>query len=52
MNFKIKDISAGDGYVLAVDESDNLWAWGANNYGQLGNNSATSKVPIKVEFNI
>jgi alpha-tubulin suppressor-like RCC1 family protein len=37
----------GDGYAVGSDGS--VWAWGANNYGQLGNGTTTpSTVPIKV----
>lgn len=33
---KYKEISAGKNYALAIDEDNNLWAWGSNLYKQLG----------------
>ncbi|MCU6708872.1 S-layer homology domain-containing protein [Paenibacillus sp. J5C_2022] len=45
----IADISAGDTHVLALDEHGDLWAWGNNNGGKLGNGSTvSSNVPIQV----
>ena len=42
-------VSAGENYSLALCSDGTVAAWGANNYGQLGNNSTTmSKVPIAV----
>lgn len=35
-NVKFKYISAGDEHVLALDENNNLWVWGRNSSGQLG----------------
>ena len=34
----IDDISAGYTHSLALDVNQNVWAWGDNSYGQLGNN--------------
>jgi alpha-tubulin suppressor-like RCC1 family protein len=34
MNFK--SISVGDNHSMAIDENDNLWTWGNNTFGQLG----------------
>jgi hypothetical protein len=46
---KFDQISAGQRHALALDESGNMWAWGNNETGQLGNNSTNdSSVPIKV----
>ena len=43
----ITDIAAGTDHNLALDSNGNLWAWGNNNYGQLGDgtkiNSYTPK---------
>ena len=36
----IKEIAVGYDHVLALDESGNVYAWGANSYGQLGVNGA------------
>ncbi|MCK5161779.1 MAG: hypothetical protein KAQ99_09425, partial [Candidatus Aureabacteria bacterium] len=32
----IAAIAAGDGHSLALDSDENVWAWGYNEYGQLG----------------
>ena len=32
----IVDIACGSYATYAVDEEGNVWAWGLNNYGQLG----------------
>ena len=34
---KFKEISAGYYHSMAVDEKGDLWTWGYNNNGQLGN---------------
>lgn len=48
--FKKVEASTGEGYTLAIDETGNLYTWGANTYGQLGNGSFESKkVPTKIE---
>ena len=42
-------VSAGLHYSLAVGSDGNAWAWGYNQYGQLGNNShSNSSVPARV----
>ncbi|WP_167569103.1 RCC1 domain-containing protein [Brevibacillus migulae] len=47
---KFKAVSAGYNHTLAVDEKGNIWAWGSNEYGQLGNGgTADSNVPTKIE---
>lgn len=33
---KGRQVSAGRGHSVAVDEDRNVWAWGQNSYGQLG----------------
>ncbi|MBQ9985819.1 MAG: hypothetical protein IJP38_05880 [Oscillospiraceae bacterium] len=46
----IIDIAAGGGSALALKNDGTVWAWGANQYGQLGNNSTTDSVsPVQVE---
>ncbi len=35
-------VSAGSNFALAIDSSGNLWAWGDNTYGQLGNGTTSS----------
>ena len=32
----IKDIKAGQYYILALDNDNSLWGWGDNKYGQIG----------------
>jgi alpha-tubulin suppressor-like RCC1 family protein len=32
----IRQVSAGTSYTLALDEDGHVWAWGSNDYGQLG----------------
>jgi len=45
--------SAGEFYSLAIDENNNLWAWGRNNRGQLGDNSTTLRnKPVKIRHDI
>ena len=47
---KFKEISAGDVHSLGIDEQGNLWAWGSNSSGQLGNGTTTnSSIPIKIK---
>jgi alpha-tubulin suppressor-like RCC1 family protein len=41
-------ISAGDYHVLALDANGCVWAWGYDEYGQLGNGPATDKQPTPV----
>ena len=46
-------VSAGGWYSLAVGGDGNAYAWGNNDYGQLGNNSTSrSTVPVPVAFNL
>ncbi len=35
---RVKKVSAGHRYNLALLEDDSVWAWGEGNWGQLGNN--------------
>jgi alpha-tubulin suppressor-like RCC1 family protein len=34
-------VACGEDHTVAIDNSNRLWAWGFNSYGQLGNNSYT-----------
>jgi alpha-tubulin suppressor-like RCC1 family protein len=46
----ITSIAAGNGFNLAANDSGQVWAWGLNNDGQLGNATYTnSTTPVKVE---
>ena len=40
---KFKEVSAGNGYdhSLAIDEEGNIWSWGCNKKGQLGDGTTT-----------
>ncbi len=55
-NGTLKDIvkvSTGVDYYAAIDKNGDLWMWGSNAYGQLGNGTKTnSSVPIKVLENV
>ena len=46
----IKDIAAGYYYNLAVDSEGQVYSWGYNGYGQLGDNTTESKsIPTRIE---
>ena len=46
-------VSAGGWHSLALGGDGNAYAWGNNDYGQLGNNSTSrSTVPVPVAFNL
>lgn len=49
---KISQVSAGFGHVLAISQSGDLWSWGCNLYGQVGNgvdgNSEANLQPVKI----
>ena len=43
------EISAGGIHTAALDKNGRAWAWGNNDYGQLGNNSITAQcTPVSV----
>jgi alpha-tubulin suppressor-like RCC1 family protein len=44
----VTSLAAGDSHSLAVCSDGIVAAWGDNSYGQLGNNSGSSKVPVLV----
>ena len=57
VDFKIsvqfKEIEVGGFHILALDNDNNLWAWGDNEYGQLGDGTTTNKTsPTKIETGI
>jgi len=42
-------VAAGDGYSLALKNDGTVWAWGKNNFGQLGTgDNINSPVPVQV----
>jgi alpha-tubulin suppressor-like RCC1 family protein len=44
------DIVAGYDHVLALDSDGNVWAWGKNDYGQVGDSSLTDQLtPVQVQ---
>ena len=46
----VKVIADGWNYVIAIKENGDIWAWGQNNAGQLGDNSTThQKFPVRVK---
>lgn len=46
-SFKITNIYRNGNRVFALDNEGNIWSWGYNNYGMLGNNtSGNTSVPI------
>jgi alpha-tubulin suppressor-like RCC1 family protein len=34
---RIRQVAAGFGHMVALDEQGQVWAWGCNTYGQIGN---------------
>ena len=49
---KAIQVSNGGGFSLAIDKGGNIWAWGYNCWGQLGNNTSSgidkNPVPVRV----
>ncbi len=49
----ITQVSQGGYHSAAVDKNGNLWMWGSNNNGQLGDGTKTSRSrPVKVMTNV
>ena len=45
----IDKVAAGYSHVLALDTAEDVWAWGSNQYGQLGDDTTIDKyLPIKI----
>ncbi|HDJ1451294.1 TPA: hypothetical protein PPN73_004851, partial [Serratia rubidaea] len=48
---KVVAVSAGSSYFFVVDDHGELWTWGANNYGQLGDGTKTRRLkPVRVDM--
>jgi len=46
----VKQIGTGAYHTCAIDNNDQVWCWGENNYGQLGDGTTTLRaLPVKVE---
>ncbi|WP_255203865.1 RCC1 repeat-containing protein [Myxococcus sp. AM011] len=46
----IVTVAPGSNHALAVDSNGRVWAWGNNDYGQLGNGTYTgSNTPVQVQ---
>lgn len=44
------DIAVGYDHTVALDSAGNVWAWGSNNYGQVGDGTLTDRlVPVQVD---
>ncbi|MCL2798084.1 MAG: leucine-rich repeat protein, partial [Firmicutes bacterium] len=50
-NAKVVAIAAGNSHSLAIDEYGNLWAWGYNSFGQLGDGTAVTSKSLPVQIN-
>ena len=50
---KYKEISAGVSHSLALDIDGNLWAWGSNNRGKLGDGTNSNRFnPVQIGSSI
>ena len=50
---KVVQVSAGGWHALAIGEDSNTWAWGDNDYGELGNSNTqddANPVPMRVQY--
>ena len=51
MEWSFSQITAGDEHTCALTTTGQAYCWGANGYGQLGNNSTTdSRIPVAVQM--
>ena len=47
----VVQVSAGDGHVLALKSDHSVWAWGYNEFGQVGNGTTNNvSRPVQVNF--
>lgn len=49
INIKAKQVSAGANHNLAIDINSNVFAWGNNDFGQLGGTGGFIQLPIKAK---
>ena len=50
---KFSQVSAGSSHSLAIDSEGNLWVWGYNEYGRLGDGTTTQRTsPIQIKDGI
>jgi alpha-tubulin suppressor-like RCC1 family protein len=50
---RVIDIHCGERHTLALTENGELFAWGANGFGQVGNNSTSGQpTPFRLTFDI
>src|SRR5690606_40888608 len=52
-NNKVIDFDIGSGHAFALDDAGQVWAWGTNYYGELGNGTTSSThvlSPIAVDL--
>ncbi|AIT09659.1 regulator [Candidatus Francisella endociliophora] len=49
---EVKNVSKGDDFNCALDDNDDVYCWGSNKRGQLGNETEKTKVskPLKVDI--
>ncbi len=48
---KFVKIAAGRNHAAAIDGSGDIWSWGSNNYGQLGDGTFENRyVPVKLDI--
>ncbi|MEO8921035.1 MAG: hypothetical protein ABI488_26705 [Polyangiaceae bacterium] len=51
LNYRTNKLAAGDNFSCALTASSEVYCWGDNQYGTLGNNTlVNSNTPVKVQF--
>ena len=51
MNFygNLKEIEAGENHSLALENNGNVWSWGSNTYGELGDTRTDGSAPAQIQ---